>query len=192
MKHRTYRRKLLEMNALAVRAKRMKAHAARGDLNTLTFKLVGLGNRKFALVDNKDFPLIQQSIWRESSNGYAIRDQRPRRMHRQIMERALGRPLRAEETVDHINRNKLDNRRTNLRIASKQQNCFNQRPRLGTSKFKGVYWSNQKQRWVASINPSGKRVHCGSSESEIEAAYLYDQFALQLFGEFAVLNVVDA
>src|SRR5258706_13475167 len=63
-------------------------------------------------------------------------------MHRVIAERIEGHSLDAYEVVDHINHNRLDNRRVNLRVCTQQQNALNRtkEQEYHTSKFKGVSW----------------------------------------------------
>lgn len=90
--------------------------------------------------------------------------------------------------VDHKNRNPLDNRRSNLRIASNQENAFNQSLRTdGASKFKGV--SRKDGKWRATINFCKQQYRLGLYSNEIEAAEAYDKKAIELFGEFACLNL---
>ena len=92
--------------------------------------------------------------------------------------------------VDHINRDRLDNRKCNLRIATTQQNGMN-RTKCGsnyTSKYKGV--SKDKKKWIAQITKDGKRTLIGRYETQEEAARAYNQSAIETFGDFAWLNKV--
>ena len=93
---------------------------------------------------------------------------------------------------DHRNRNKLDNRRNNLRPATCLQNSANQSLRKDNrSGFKGVTWNKQQSRWKAQIRDAGKRLFLGYFHDAAEAARAYDQKARELFGEFAFLNFTD-
>jgi hypothetical protein len=83
--------------------------------------------------------------------------------------------------VDHINGDPLDNRRSNLRICTRQENLRNRRITHGRSKYKGVRW--YQGRWTASI-----KVACNS---EREAAELFNKLAQVAYGEFASLNELD-
>lgn len=88
--------------------------------------------------------------------------------------------------VDHINRDKADNRIENLRLATRSQNNANScRPRTNTSGFKGVSWSNAVGRWKAEIRARGKRYHLGYFDTPEEAHTAYCAAAKELHGEFA-------
>jgi hypothetical protein len=95
--------------------------------------------------------------------------------------------------VDHINHNGLDNRRENLRLCTQQQNNLNVRKRSNTSsKFKGVYWYKQRQKWAVYCCIDGKGKHLGLFTSELEAAVAYDNFVKTLPDqEFRILNFPD-
>jgi len=152
-------------------------------------KEIPLTQGKVAIVDDEDFERLSQYKWCYATVGYAVRFEQvngKRRgvfMHRQIMQ-----PPKDLE-VDHINGDKLDNRRSNLRIVTRQQNRFNERPRKGTSsKYKGVSWYKQTRRWEAYIKINGKKKRIGYFNDEIEAALAYDRAARELFGEYAKTN----
>ncbi len=91
--------------------------------------------------------------------------------------------------VDHVNGNPLDNRRANLRLATRSQNAANRPSYRGSSRFKGVCRANtQSPRWRAWILFEGKSRYLGSYHSEDEAARAYDAAAYEQWGEFAHLN----
>lgn len=98
----------------------------------------------------------------------------------------------SEYVVDHINRNRLDNRKINLRVITQQQNSFNRGPNKNkkSSKFKGVYWSKEKELWVSFVKINGVMNHVGYFISETEAAAAYNAKAKELFGLYAWLNEV--
>ncbi len=89
-------------------------------------------------------------------------------------------------TVDHINGDPLDNRRENLRIATRQENQRNRRG-WGRSGFKGVLFRAKRQRWEAYIQV-GTRVFSRARHTAEEAAIAYDDMAREHFGQFARLN----
>lgn len=90
--------------------------------------------------------------------------------------------------IDHINLDPLDNRITNLRLATPSQNTANQRKRNGTSsRFKGVTKHRQMSKWQAQIKLLGKNHYLGLFDSE-EAAYAaYCKAAIEIYGPFARL-----
>lgn len=95
--------------------------------------------------------------------------------------------------IDHKNRNPLDNRLSNLRLASITENNRNlSKRRKSTSKYKGVYWSPEKQRWRATIRINGKKVYLGDFkfEDELKAAKAYNVAAKKHFGKFSCLNTL--
>jgi len=104
------------------------------------------------------------------------------------MERMLNRKLARGERPDHINHDSLDNRRSNLRLASVLEN--NRNARCVSSKklshFKGV--TKNRSGWMARIRVNGKLNGLGTFHSEEEAAKAYDRAAREYFGSFCVLN----
>ena len=99
-----------------------------------------------------------------------------------------GKPPVGKET-DHKNRNKLDNRRSNLRFCFHYENQTNMEARsYGISKYKGVSWDRQHNKWQAGISFNKKRKHLGLYTSEIEAARAFDEAVLRLNPEFGYLN----
>lgn len=108
--------------------------------------------------------------------------------HDLVMEQIIFRELEDNELVDHINRDKLDCRRANLRVANKSQNAANKTKarRNATSKYKGV--SKAGKKWKASITVNGETIYLGIFDKETDAAYTYNEAATQHFGKYAVLN----
>lgn len=111
-------------------------------------------------------------------------------LHRLIMDTPKG------METDHINRNPLDNRRTNLRICTTSQNHANRPSKKGSvSKYKGVRHippsSRAKKEWIAELRINNKTVYLGNYKTEIEAALAYDDKAIEIFGEYALVNRVQ-
>lgn len=101
-------------------------------------------------------------------------------MHRQIMGFPDG------MQVDHIHGNTLDNRRSELRLATNAENSRNsKRPRNNTSGFKGVTWKKSIQRWIAQISIDGVNTHLGYFETPEAGHAAYCEAAKKYFGEFA-------
>ena len=95
------------------------------------------------------------------------------------------------EIVDHINRNKLDNRRANLRSATQGQNTVNSGPqKRNKSGYKGVFQGKNKSYHVH-LTSNSKSVYIGTYKTAAEAALAYDEAAKKYHGEFAYLNFPD-
>lgn len=92
--------------------------------------------------------------------------------------------------IDHINHNGLDNRRSNLRFATTQQNNWNSnRKKPKGSRFRGVRQHRITKKWRAIICSDNKRIHLGYFDTDVSAARAYDAEAKRLRGDFAVLNL---
>lgn len=106
-------------------------------------------------------------------------------MHRLIMERVLGRKLISTETVDHINGDTLDNRRSNLRLATPAENMRNQKRRKDNSSgYKGVCFHKQTKKWMARVVIKGKGIYLGVFDTPELAYQAYCDSARQIHGEF--------
>lgn len=147
---------------------------------------------KVALIDAEDLPLVDHHNWYAAHiNGkywYAFSTTMPiSAMSRLILGATKG------QLVDHINRDTLDNRRCNLRFATRSQNSANavkqRKPR--SSRYKGVSWCKQHRKWLATIQVNGTPRRLGLFETEQAAAQAYNTAALEGFGEFAHLNSIQ-
>jgi len=147
-------------------------------------KRIPLTDGAYAYVDAADYEWLSQYNWR-LQNGYAARREKTKTsyMHREIMKPPKG------WMVDHMNHNKLDNCRVNLRVCTRQQNTHNNIKHVrSSSEFKGVGYSKERDKWFAKIYFEGRRIWLGYFTDELEAAHVYDRKAVELFGEFAHLN----
>ena len=144
------------------------------------------GKGKFALVDSEDHMQLKQHSWSIHSKGYAqaVIDYQHIYMHRFVMNAQKGQQL------DHINQNKLDNRKENLRFADYATNTMNRYKRRGkySSIYKGVYKKPRNQGWAAQITHNKTMMYLGHYDTELEAAKVYNAKALELHGEFACIN----
>ena len=139
-------------------------------------------------IDELDYDLVSKYTWNTSKLGYitAYNKGKTISMHRLIM----GYPQGVD--VDHIDGNKNNNRRSNLRICTRSQNLQNQRKhKSSTSRYKGVAFHIRSNKWDCRITVFGKVIHLGSYATETEAALAYNTAAMRYFGEFACLNIIS-
>jgi hypothetical protein len=154
------------------------------------------------IIDEEDLPLLKPYSWRVEPGRHYVRSfvaktKRSPQKHISLHRLILGLHDVGVPHVDHKNRNPLDNRKCNLRTCTVGQNNFNSRG-LGKKKdtgYRGVYYHTDKRYplnvyIVARIGFQKKNIHLGVFESEIEAAKAYNNAAMKLHGEFAVLNQI--
>lgn len=161
------------------------------------FVAIKFPNGMDGLVDAEDWKWLSKYAWacsagKTGNKWYAKTSVRKpdgkatmATMHRMIMQPPIGRH------VDHKNGNSLDNRRENLRLCGASENLANRilKPKVQTSKYRGVSTSGMKQRpWGVAINVAGKHKSLGHYASEDLAALEYDIAAIEEFGEFARPN----
>ena len=152
-------------------------------------KYIPLTQGKFTIVDDEDYEWLVQFKW-YYAEGYARRhvgrgeNRYIVRMHREIM----GLPFKDPREIDHINGDRFDNRKENLRTCSTQENQHNVRSRGGTSIYKGVCWNTQTRKWKAQIAFHCYLVYLGLHDTEYDAACAYDAAAEWLFEDFAKTN----
>lgn len=157
---------------------------------------VPLTKGKIAIIDDADSDLLNFDWYAKEAKRtfYARRGWSKKRlvMHRIILGRMLGHELSPSQLVDHINGNGLDNRRCNLRLSTMRGQVGNTRKRISTttSKYKGVHWRADRNRWRVEVGRS-PRTYVGLFKSEIDAARAYDEAARKYFGEYARCNFND-
>jgi len=139
-----------------------------------------------ATVDTHGLEIIKKHKWCITFYGYAVTTINGRKtsMHKLLtIDHAKG------YEIDHIDGNRLNNRRGNLRIATHSENLRNAKKRKDcSSKYKGVYFCKKYKKWVARIKTSDKNNLLGIFEKETEAAKAYDFAAIKFFKEFAKTN----
>lgn len=164
-------------------------------------KTLPLSQGLHAIVDDEDYSRVSCYKWsavkRKEACGtpvyIAVRTtgsrghQKSISLHRFILSAPVG------YDVDHKDRTRcLDCRRSNLRLATRSQNLANARKRLGgTSKYKGVTKKPTGKPWMSRIAKEGEQIYLGRFDTEEAAARAYNSAAVELFGEFALLNDIQ-
>lgn len=143
-----------------------------------------------AIIDAADVELVKGFLWCATTSKrhtvYAARaDREGGRNGRILLHRVIaGSPVGMD--VDHIDSNGLNNSRSNLRVATRSQNSYNQRvSKRNKSGVKGVHQHTQTGKWCAQIRAQGYREHLGSFDTVEEAHAAYKQAAARLHGQFA-------
>lgn len=137
-----------------------------------------------AIIDDCDFESVNKHDWRvfkRDRNMYAVAsiDGFIVPMHCFLL---------GGKNIDHVDGNGLNNQRNNLRYANASQNAMNKRAKLnGTSIYKGV--SRCKDKWQAQIKKNYKNYKIGVYADEKTAALAYNAKAIEMFGEYARINV---
>jgi hypothetical protein len=158
-------------------------------------KTIELTQGKVAIVDDEDYDELNKYKW------YAHKDHQWERwyasrmsnringkrklimMHRKIMKDSSG------KIIDHKNHDGLDNRKCNLRICNCSQNTKNSKIyKTNTSGFNGVIWNKERKKWRAQIYKDYQTIFIGYFKDKEVAARAVDEKAIELFGEFAILN----
>lgn len=134
----------------------------------------------YTLVDDDVFALIGHYKWYLHRGGYCYRNFWNREtkkyyivyLHRFVMNAKHG------EEIDHIDRNKLNNRRCNLRFSNRYEQMRNAKYKVGVSGYTGVTWHTQNGYWTAKIRIHGKRIHLGCFKDPKNASDVYQKALL--------------
>lgn len=151
-------------------------------------KTIPVGHGQVALVDDEDFERLSGVRWKTDPYGYASRTwRRNGKNYYESMHRVILAPPAGME-ADHINGDRLDNRRSNLRVATREQQMRNTAAVRGKlhSEYKGV--TRSRGRWMMRLKAGGKSMAYGLFRSEVAAAMAYDTAARRHFGAFARPN----
>lgn len=157
-----------------------------------------------ALVDDCDYEILNDIPWsalivgagRDRPLVYALGtvgcDGKRRLMHREVWKLMCVGVLPSSQEIDHKDHGEhggLDNRRSNLRLATRLQQLGNSRKKLRTSsQYRGVYWHARASKWAAQISVGNWPKYLGIFERQEDAGRAYDAAAREHFGDFARLN----
>lgn len=156
-------------------------------------KTIALNSQYETMVDDDDYEWLCAYKWFVCPGRktlYAGRNQtisRGKRITLLIHRLVIG--AQAGQIVDHIDRNGLNNCKSNLRICTSSQNSANKsQRRISSSPYKGVFPDRGAEKWRASIEKDNRNFHLGMFQCAEEAARHYDIAALSLYGEYAFTN----
>jgi hypothetical protein len=164
-------------------------------------KQIPLSQGKFALVDDEDYDYLIQWKWyfakkSKKESGYARRKKyigevngqkkwKAIWMHKEILHVGLN------QKVDHIDEDKLNNQKYNLRSCTNAENSRNRgKNSANKSGYKGVCWYGKTNRWLVQIGVDFKIIRLGYFKDKDEAARAYNAAAVKYHGEFAKLNEI--
>lgn len=153
-------------------------------MTTVLIPIKRKGQIHIMKIDYEDWQVLKDCTWFVDANGYAVRNDYNKITKEESMtycHRAIMHPGKGF-TVDHINGNRLDNRRVNLRNCTQQQNCFNK-------KSMGVCFESRRSSWRAYITVNGKQKHLGNHKTKEQAIEARKIAEHQLFKEFTFTEV---
>ncbi len=155
----------------------------------MTMKIINISDKHSTFVDNEDYQKLSQYKWHILSMGggkypavYRQNGKQIIYMHRQIMETPIN------LIVDHIDHNRLNNQKSNLRNCSRSQNAQNM---MDNGEYQGVHWDTTHKKYRSRIRVSGARKHLGYFNNPSEAAICYNKAASKFYGEYARLNRIS-
>ena len=151
------------------------------DLETYEYGIGYTSKNEPFYFDKEDFDKIKDYCWCVDAYGYVVANTKKTiRFHRLIMD------CPEDRVVDHINRVKHDNRKSNLRICTQAENSKNLSiSKNNTSGITGVSWYKKNSKWIAQIRINRKLVHLGYFENLEDAAKARKEAEEKYFGEFA-------
>jgi hypothetical protein len=163
----------------------------------MDMKEIKLTRNQVTIVDDIDYDYLMQWKWvaltgnRNEGKFYAARITHPNGKSKAIMmHRVIAKRIRLslEHLIDHIDRNRLNNQRNNLReatVTQSAQNCV----KNNKTGFRGVV-EKPNGKWVSQIRANNKSFYLGTFDSPVLAAIIYNRKAKELHGDFAILNLI--
>ncbi len=149
-------------------------------------KTINLSRGLVAVIDDADFESVSQFKWCATVAGYAVRNLKIGGVKKmQLLHRFIT-CAPPDKQVDHINMDRLDNRRCNLRVCSNAENNRNKKAHIDSSTgIKGVFWCKRRRKFYSQIMKDGKKKFLGYSDTKEGAAGLYIGASTILHGSFA-------
>ncbi len=142
------------------------------------------------LIDAEDLKLIEGVSWSRGKRGYPVShtSRKDPNGHKAITLHRLLLGFPKEMDIDHISGDKMDNRKSNLRVCTHEQNMFNQKLRATNSSGNGVSYHKQARKFEAYIHIDGKKKYLGLYSSLESASAARDAATRQYCGEYGRLN----
>ena len=145
-----------------------------------------------ALVDDEDFEYLSQwnwSVMKRRNTFYACRNVIVDGGRTKVLMHCV---IMSGKNIDHRDHNGCNNTRSNLRFCTVSENGMNRIKHAGTSSiYKGVSFFKRDSNWTAQIQINGKPIRLGTFDTEVDAAKAYNAKAIELFCEFANLNIIN-
>lgn len=149
-------------------------------------RAIPVSETKHMIVDAEDYDSLITKEWHCDERGYCgVSSSKGRKLVHRILMNVTDKST----TIDHKDRNPLNNRKSNLRLSSYAQNLYNKGPwSKSSSKYKGVWFCKSSGKWASELRCDGKRIYVGRFTNEEDAARAFDKLAIKHQGEFAYLN----
>jgi hypothetical protein len=144
------------------------------EIDGATLRVYNRSDGRVMLFNAEDFPLVSLRTLHISRSGYAVTHQGRGEATASVLAHRLLMGCSADDVVDHINRDKLDNRRHNLRVVSQFENAQNR------GDIRGYHWAPRSGKWRAQINAGGRRVYLGYFNTSEDAAAAYQKAKKEL------------
>lgn len=141
------------------------------------------------IIDTEDIEKIKKYKWYLSPMGYVGTKLKGKALR--LPHVIMGTKPDKKYPVDHKDRDKLNNCKSNFRFCSHAENLRNAgKSKNNTSGYKGVFWQKDRKKWIAQIKINNKIVYLGIFKNKVRAAITYNKAAVKYFGEFAYLNKI--
>ena len=156
-------------------------------------KNTDLNGNNYFYFDIEDYDKIKIYNWYfEKERGYIVTEKRINKKRTTIRLHRLITGLEDKDLfIDHINHNKYDNRKINLRIVTKSQNSQNRKIQSNnTTGYPGVYWDNDREKWTSYIKKDGNSKRIGRYKTFEEAVAARKEAENNYFGEYSYNNSI--